>query len=125
MTSHAGRLYALAAAVLVFFVVWAAVAARPWSSHAAARDPRLVALARREHRLRSVARLVQRVVDRRFAAYRKQLVAYHAALARRRAQLAAARSAAAATAPAAPAAPAASAAVRVVTLPPLVITRTS
>ena len=30
MTSHAPRLYALALAIVVFFLVWATVAAHPW-----------------------------------------------------------------------------------------------
>lgn len=124
MTSHAGRLYALAAAVVVFFLAWAVVAAHPWAEVKAARDPRLSALAQREQRLRSDARLVQRVVERRFSDYRRRLAAYKAALARRRTQLAAARAAAAAV-PAYTSAPATSGGVRVVSLPPLVITRTS
>jgi hypothetical protein len=71
MTSHTGRLYALALALVVFFVLWATVAAR-------------------------------------WAVYRADLRA-------RRSQIAAAQKASAAAAPA----------VRVVTLPPLTVTRTS
>jgi hypothetical protein len=128
MTSHTGRLYALAAGIVAFFVAWAVIAAHPWSTVKAARDPRLLALAAREQRLRNDARLVQQVVARRFSDYRRRFAAYKAALARQQAQLAAARRAAAA-------APAYSApasyggggggGVRVVNLPPLVITRTS
>ncbi len=126
MTSHTGRLYALAAAVVAFFVAWATVAAHPWSSVKAARDPRVVALAQREQRLRADARLVQRVVGRRFSDYRRRFAAYKAALAKQQAQLVAARSAAAAAAAApAPASYSGGGAVRVVNLPPLVITRTS
>jgi hypothetical protein len=105
MTSHAGRIYALALALIVFFLAWAVIAARPWASAA---DPRLRALAQREATLRREARAVNAVVARRFAAYR-------AALRSRRAAIAAA---AAAPAPAA-------SNVRVVMLPPLTITRTS
>ena len=91
MTSHHGRLYALAASVLLFFVVWAGIAARPWATtKAATRDPRLVALAQREQRLRKEAGLVQQVVTRRYADYRRQFAAYKVALARRQAQIAAA-----------------------------------
>jgi hypothetical protein len=131
MTSHAGRLYALGAAIVVFFLAWAVVAAHPWTTpKAAARDPRLAALAQREHRLRATARLVQKVVDRRFADYRRQFAAYKTALARRQAQIRTAQQQAAAAAAqpvSAPqaAAPAAAPSVRVVTLPPLVVTRTS
>ena len=32
MTSHVGRLYALAIAILVFFLTWTAVAAQPWAT---------------------------------------------------------------------------------------------
>ena len=51
MTSHVVRLYALATTIAVFFVLWAAIAARPWQEHGPARDPRLNALAVREQRL--------------------------------------------------------------------------
>jgi hypothetical protein len=119
MTSHTGRLYALVGALFTFFVVWAVVAAHPWATTAAAtRDPRLAALALREQRLRADAALVQRVVDRRFAAYK-------VALAQRRAQIAAAQSRAQAVSVSQVASPSSSPSVRVVTLPPLVITKTS
>jgi hypothetical protein len=111
MTDRTVRLYAVVVAVLVFFVSWAAVAARPWA--ATKTDPRLAALAQREQRLRADARLVKVVVDKRFAAYRT-------ALAQRQTQNAslAAQASIATTATA-------NAAVRVVNLPPLTITRTS
>jgi pyruvate/2-oxoglutarate dehydrogenase complex dihydrolipoamide acyltransferase (E2) component len=134
MTSHHGRLYALAASVLLFFVAWALIAAHPWASaKAASRDPRLVALAQREHRLRKEAGLVQEVVARRYSDYRRRFAAYKVALARRQAQIVAAQKAAAAQAaqlasvqqPAYAAAPSGGGSVRVVSLPPLVITRTS
>jgi hypothetical protein len=102
------RLYAVVVAVLVFFVAWAAVAARPWAT--AKRDPRLAALAKREQQLRTDARLVKLVVDKRFATYR-------AALAQRQAHNA--------TATRSLAVSQGSAAVRVVNLPPLTITKTS
>lgn len=105
MTSHAGRLYALALALVVFFLAWAVLAAQPWAKATA--DPRLRALAVREAALRREARLVDQVVARRFAAYRKALRA------RKIASAAASRAAVA------------SASVRIVTLPPLTITRTS
>ena len=98
MTSHVGRLYATAAALLVFFVAWAAIAAHPWRSASA--DPRLSALAKREQILRREAALVQRIVAQRAAAgtARSQTRALAAQAAPR---------------------------VRIVTLPPLTITRTS
>lgn len=126
MTNHVARLYALGLALAVFFVSWATVAARPWATAKA--DPRIAALAARQQRLQRESALVQRIVQARYADYR-------VALARRQAQLAAAQTArsrslasvstAAPAAPAASTAPAAPAAVRIVNLPPLVITRTS
>jgi hypothetical protein len=101
VTSHTGRLYATALALVLFFLTWAVVAARPWTS--AAVDPRLRALALREARLRVEAKQVNTIVARRFAQYRRSLAARRAAQMR------------------ATAAPV----VRVVNLPPLTITRTS
>ncbi len=130
MTNHVVRLYASAGAVLLLFLTWAAVAARPWTSHAAPKaDPRWVALTVREQRLRDESLVVQRVVARRWRDYRVRLAARQrvisATVQRHRQQLAAARAAAAA-APSVASAPGYSApAVRVVTLPPLTITRTS
>jgi hypothetical protein len=100
MTSHTARLYAAAAALLTFFVLWAAIAAHPW--RAAAADPRLAQLAQRQRLLHREAVLVQRIVDRRAASVK--------AAAQKRRQVAAASPAPA---------------VRIVTLPPLVITRSS
>jgi len=133
MTSHVGRLYALALALFVFFLTWATVAAHPWSAPAASRaDPRAAALAARQVRLRHESVVVARIVRRRWAIYRKHLrrrqqrIAAinraNAAAAARQAQLAAA---AAAAAPAASGYSAAAPSVRVVSLPPVTITRTS
>lgn len=132
MTNHVARLYALGLALAVFFVSWATVAARPWATAQA--DPRVAALAARQQKLQRESALVQRIVQARYADYR-------VALARRQAQLAAAQTArsrslasastaapaapVSSAAPVAPAAPTAPAAVRIVNLPPLVITRTS
>jgi hypothetical protein len=130
MTNHTARLYALVGAVLVFFVAWAAIAAHPWRKRAAgAADPRLVALQVREQRLRAQALAVKRIVEKRWAVYRAQLAlrrqeiaSIQAANAKARsASLAAAQTYAAAGSGGSYAAPA----VRVVTLPPLTITRTS
>ena len=73
MTNHAARLYAVALALAVLFVTWAVVAARPWAATAAERDPRIVALERREAQLRRKSVRVERRVQRRFAAYEKRL----------------------------------------------------
>jgi hypothetical protein len=125
MTSHTGRLYALAFGLVVFFLAWALVAARPWSTAAA--DPRLQALAARESQLRHESKLVNQVVSQRWALYRSELHARKTQIAlvrARAAQLAAASVAAPSVAAPSAAAPAAQA-VRVVNLPPLTITRTS
>jgi hypothetical protein len=62
MTNHTGRMYALALGLVVFFVAWAAVAARPWQSTAP--DPRLQALAVRQAQLQRDAGLVKQIVSR-------------------------------------------------------------
>jgi hypothetical protein len=111
MTSHHGRLYALALALVVFFLAWAVVAAHPWATASA--DPRLRVLAAREAQLRHEAKAVQRVVAARWAKYRVQLKNRQALIAK------------VASAPAPAAAGASTAPVQVVTLPAHVITRTS
>jgi hypothetical protein len=109
MTSHTGRLYALAVTLVVFFLTWTVVATRPWGASARP-DPRLAALAIREQQLRRESIVVRRLVQHRWAVYRVQLKQRHAQIsAAHRAQLAAA------SAPS----------VRVVSLPPLTVTRTS
>ena len=116
MTSHVARLYSLAGALLAFFVLWAVIAAHPLATTAKA-DPRLHALAQRERHLRADAALVQKAVDRRFAAYRVELT-------KRRSAIAAAKARASAASPVSISL-GVSPGVRVVTLPPLVITKTS
>lgn len=111
MISHVGRLYAFALALLVFFLTWTTVAAKPWAhSWTRTADPRLAALAAREQRLRHESLVVRRIVQKRWSVYHAQLKTRHAQIAHQ-AQLAVA--------------PAASPSVRVVTLPPLTVTRTS
>jgi hypothetical protein len=65
MTSHVGRLYALALALVVFFLAWAVVAARPWTTTHP--DPRAKALAVRAVQLRREAKLVNALVAARRA----------------------------------------------------------
>lgn len=100
MTS-AGRIYVAIGTVLVFFVLWATVAAHPWAT--ATTDTRVAALARREAVVRREAALAQQRYAARWAAYRATL--------KERAVLAAAT----------PVAPR----VRIVTLPAVATTRTS
>lgn len=133
MTSHALRLYVAAVTLLVFFVLWAVVAAKPWASTGgkAAPDPRLVALNRRQRHLERETRIVRQQLDRRWREYRRRLHQREALIRklerRHAAQVAAARAAAANAAVTYPAAAAAGAPaaqvvaapqVRVVTLPP-------
>ncbi len=113
MTSHTGRLYALALGLVVFFLAWAVIAARPWGT--AAQDTRLKALDARAAQLRREGALVQALVAQRQATYRAQLAARKAAIANAKASPT--TSAVAATSPAP--------SVKVVTLPPLTVTKTS
>ena len=93
MTSHHGRLYAIALALVVFFLAWAVVAARPWATASA--DPRLRTLTIRQAQLQHEAKLVQKVVAARWARYRVRLKARRALIARVNAARAAASAAAA------------------------------
>ena len=135
MTNHVVRLYAFAIALVVMFVAWAAIAARPWAHHAAAPDPRLKALQARQVQVRRDSIYVNRVVAHRWQRYRVQLKARRKQIA---AAVAAHQQAVAAAQAAVSAAPSYSApsysggggsyaapAVRTVTLPPITITRTS
>ena len=113
MTNHAARLYAVALALAVLFVTWAVVAARPWAATAAERDPRIVALERREAQLRRKSVRVERRVQRRFAAYEKRLR-------KRKREIAAIQAANAGAAAAPVSVPAASPAAAPAAAPPLV-----
>jgi hypothetical protein len=120
VSSRALRLHVAAVTLLVFVVLWAVVAARPWASTGRSTpDPRFAALERRQHRLVREARLVKRELDHRWHAYRLRLQKREAQIRtlerRHAAQLAAAASAATYTG-ASGVAPGA----RVVTLPPQV-----
>ena len=66
-----GRTYGPAGTLLVFFVLWAAIAASPWAAHRS--DPRLEALTRREAIVRHAARDAQRAHAARWARYRGSL----------------------------------------------------
>lgn len=108
MTDTSHRTYAIALALVVFFVTWATVSARPWASPS--QDPRLAALNAREILLRADSKVVAGIVDRRWAAYRISLQARQAQIAQVKNQVVAAQQAPA---------------VRIVTLPALTVTRTS
>jgi hypothetical protein len=101
MTSVLGRVYVVAGSLLAFFVLWAGIAARPWSSATSTSDPRVAALDRREARVRLEAAAAQTAAAQRWATYRAKV---------------AARAAATAAAPPP---------VRIVTVPAITSTRTS
>ena len=98
MTNHVGRLYAAAIGVLVLFLSWAAVAAHPWATPKA--SPQLQLIALREQALKRETALVNTILRQRAAAAKQTTQPIAAA---------------STTQPS----------VRVVTLPPLTITKTS
>ena len=62
MTSPLARLYALAASLLVFFLAWAGIAARPWKTPAYSVAPAPApGLALYEQRLRADAALLRQL----------------------------------------------------------------
>ena len=126
MTRQLVRLYTVVFGLLVVLLAWAVVAAHPWvQATAAPIDPRVRALAAREARLHEEALVVQRIVDRRWRAYRVRLHAREKAISRLRVrhrdQLAAVRAAEAAAAQAVQAPPA----VRIVQAAPVTASRSS
>jgi hypothetical protein len=75
MTNNLGRVYAITLAIVVFFLSWAVIAARPWVSAPEAKtDPRIAALNARERRLRKDAVEIRAIVQKRWAVYQAQLV---------------------------------------------------
>ena len=74
MKNHLVRLYTAAGAIVVFFLLWATVAAHPWATteQVTPQDPRLIALAHREKKLQKRAVVVNRVVGQRWAVYEKR-----------------------------------------------------
>ena len=125
MSSHVLRLYVFSVTLFLFFVLWAVIAARPWTAVRSGTSPALKALDARERHLRHEARVVERTVRRKWAGYRRRLHAREAQIRmlerRHAAEVAAAHAATvAATAYSAPASRVVTLApqVRVVTLPP-------
>jgi hypothetical protein len=92
VTSTIGRFWAIAVALVVFFVLWAVIATRPWvSGSGTPADPRLAALQAREQKVQNQAIAAQQTLNRRWAAYRSALLRNQGSLtAKQRAQLAAA-----------------------------------
>jgi hypothetical protein len=91
VTSAVGRFWAAAVALVVFFVLWAALSARPWVSSSKPADPRLAALQAREQKVQTKALAAQQALNKRWAVYRAALIRQQGSLtAQQRAQLAAA-----------------------------------
>ena len=76
MSGRVIRLSFAVATALIFLVLWAAIAAHPWTSakHAAV-DPRLAALTEKQRRLQHEAVQVRRLLGRRWAVYGRRLSA--------------------------------------------------
>jgi hypothetical protein len=89
MTSAIGRFWATAIALVVFFVLWAALSAKPWVSGSTPADPRLAALQAREQKVQTQALAAQQTLNKRWANYRAALIRQQGSLtAQQRAQLA-------------------------------------
>ena len=70
MKSQLGRVYVLAIAVLLFFVMWALISAHPWASQAAV-DPRVAKLQLREQQVRQEVARAKKIVTARWTAYNR------------------------------------------------------
>jgi hypothetical protein len=95
VTKTIGRFWAVAVALVVFFILWAVLAAKPWTSSGTPADPRLTALQAREQKVQTRALTVQQTLNKRWAAYRSTLL-------RQKGSLTAQQQAQLATAPAGP-----------------------
>ena len=73
MTNTIGRFWAIAVALVVFFVLWAVLAAKPWVSSGTPADPRLTALQAQEQKTQNRALAAQQTLNKRWAAYRSAL----------------------------------------------------
>jgi hypothetical protein len=82
--SETARLYTITVAILVFFVVWAGVAAHPWTGPrpVARTDPRTAALTAREAHLLHRTRAARRALIGRWTRYQHRLAARIAAIER-------------------------------------------
>jgi hypothetical protein len=91
VTNAIGRFWAVALALVVFFVLWAVLAVKPWVSSGAPADPRLSALQAQEQKTQNRALAAQQTLNKRWAAYRSALLRQKGSLtAQQQAQLAAA-----------------------------------
>ncbi len=73
MGSNTARFYTVAATILVFFVLWSTIAAKPWASVKPAQDPRVLVLTKRERALQRQALEVKRIVSHRWVVYERRL----------------------------------------------------
>ncbi len=71
MTNHIGRIYAVAGAVLILFLGWAAISAHPWD--AAPVDPRVAAIEAHRAQVRHDAAEAKRIVAVRWERYEARL----------------------------------------------------
>jgi hypothetical protein len=80
VTNTIGRFWAIAVALVVFFVLWAVLAAKPWVSSGTPADPRLTALQAQEQKTQNRALAAQQTLNKRWAAYRSALVRQQSSL---------------------------------------------
>ena len=74
MKHHTARLYVASATLLVFFLLWVTIAAKPWTSASKrTADPRVLALQARQRALKHEAAHVKAVVASRWHRYEKAL----------------------------------------------------
>ena len=71
MTNHIGRIYAVAGALLVLFLGWAAIAAHPWDSTPV--DPRVAALNEHRAKVQHDAARAKKIVAVRWKRYETRL----------------------------------------------------
>ncbi|MGA9762150.1 MAG: hypothetical protein WBQ14_06990 [Gaiellaceae bacterium] len=89
VTNVVGRFWAVAVGLVVFFILWAVLAARPWVSPGTPADPRLTALQAQEQKVQNRALAAQQTLNKRWAAYRSALMRQKGSLTpQQRAQLA-------------------------------------
>jgi uncharacterized MAPEG superfamily protein len=89
VTNAIGRFWAVALALVVFFVLWVVLAAKPWVSSSTPTDPRLAALQAREQKTQNRALAAQQTLNKRWATYRSALIRQKGSLtAQQRAQIA-------------------------------------
>jgi hypothetical protein len=82
--SDTARLYTITIALLIFFLVWAGIAAHPWTGPepVTRADPRTATLAAREAHLVNRTRVARRVLIDRWTRYQHRLAARIAAIER-------------------------------------------